>query len=117
MVFTHLPANLFCILAALMPTLPLAVLFLLLRSALSSLDVPARSSYVMAVVSPAERPAAASLAAVPRSLASAVSPAFAGYLLTLTSFGWPLIICGALKIVYDLALLGMFSKVKPPEER
>jgi hypothetical protein len=46
-----------------------------------------------------------------------VSPAFAGYLLTLTSFGWPLIICGALKIVYDLALLGMFSKVKPPEER
>jgi hypothetical protein len=117
MVFTHLPANLFCILAALMPTLPLAVLFLLLRSALSSLDVPARSSYVMAVVTPAERPAAASLAAVPRSLASAVSPAFAGYLLTLTSFGWPLIICGALKIVYDLALLGMFSKVKPPEER
>lgn len=117
MVFTHLPANLFCILAALMPTLPLAVLFLLLRSALSSMDVPARSSYVMAVVSPAERPAAASLAAVPRSLASAVSPAFAGYLLTLTSFGWPLVICGALKIVYDLALLGMFRKVKPPEER
>lgn len=117
MVFTHLPANLFCILAALMPTLPLAVLFLLLRSALSSMDVPARSSYVMAVVSPAERPAAASLAAVPRSLASAVSPAFAGYLLTLTSFGWPLVVCGALKIVYDLALLGMFRKVKPPEER
>ena len=117
MVFTHLPANLFCILAAVMPTLPLAVLFLLLRSALSSMDVPARSSYVMAVVSPAERPAAASLAAVPRSLASAVSPAFAGYLLTLTSFGWPLVICGALKIVYDLALLGMFRKVKPPEER
>ncbi len=117
MVFTHLPANLFCILAALMPTLPLAVLFLLLRAALSSMDVPARSSYVMAVVSPAERPAAASLAAVPRSLASAVSPAFAGYLLTLSSFGWPLVVCGALKIVYDLTLLGMFRKVKPPEER
>jgi MFS family permease len=117
MVFTHLPANVFCVLAALMPTLPLAVLFLLLRAALSSMDVPARSSYVMAVVSPAERPAAASLAAVPRSLAAAVSPAFAGYLLTLTSFGWPLIICGALKIVYDLTLLGMFRKVKPPEER
>jgi MFS family permease len=117
MVFTHLPANVFCVLAALMPTLPLAVLFLLLRAALSSMDVPARSSYVMAVVSPAERPAAASLAAVPRSLAAAVSPAFAGYLLTLTSFGWPLVICGALKIVYDLTLLGMFRKVKPPEER
>ena len=117
MVFTHLPANVFCIIAALMPTLPLAVLFLLLRAALSSMDVPARSSYVMAVVSPEERPAAASLTAVPRSLAAAVSPAFAGYLLTLTSFGWPLVICGALKIVYDLTLLGMFRKVKPPEER
>jgi hypothetical protein len=117
MVFTHLPANLFCILAALMPTLPLAVLFLLLRAALSSMDVPARSSYVMAVVSPAERPAAASITAVPRSLAAAVSPAFAGYLLTLTSFGWPLVVCGALKIVYDLTLLGMFGKVKPPEEQ
>ena len=116
MVFTHLPANLFCILAALMPTLPLAVLFLLLRAALSSMDVPARSSYVMAVVSPAERPAAASITAVPRSLAAAVSPALAGYLLTLTSFGWPLVACGVLKIVYDLTLLGMFRKVKPPEE-
>jgi MFS family permease len=117
MVFTHLPANVFCVIAALMPTLELAVLFLLLRAALSSMDVPARSSYVMAVVSPAERPAAASLTAVPRSLASAVSPAFSGYLLTLTSFGWPLVICGALKIVYDLTLLRMFSKVKPPEEQ
>jgi MFS family permease len=117
MVFTHLPANLFCILAALMPTLELAILFLLLRAALSSMDVPARSSYVMAVVSPAERPAAAGITAVPRSLASAISPAFAGYLLTVSTFGWPLVICGALKIVYDLTLLRMFSKVKPPEEK
>jgi MFS family permease len=117
MVFTHLPANIFCILAALMPTLPLAVLFLLLRAALSSMDVPARTSYVMAVVSAPERPAAAGITAVPRSLAAAVSPAIAGYLLTLSSFGWPLVICGALKIVYDLTLLGLFKKVKPPEER
>jgi hypothetical protein len=71
----------------------------------------------MAVVSPAERPAAASVTAVPRSLASAVSPAFAGYLLSLSTFGWPLVIGGALKIVYDLTLLHMFRKVKPPEER
>jgi len=117
MVFTHLPANVFCVLIPFMPTLPLAVLFLLLRAALSSMDVPARTSYVMAVVSPAERPAAAGITAVPRSLAAAVSPAVAGYLLTLSPFGWPLVICGALKIVYDLTLLGMFRKVKPPEER
>lgn len=117
MVFTHLPANVFCVLVPFMPTLALAVLLLLLRAALSSMDVPARSSYVMAVVSPSERPAAAGVTAVPRSLAAALSPALAGYLLTLSSFGWPLVICGALKIAYDLTLLGMFRKVKPPEEQ
>ena len=116
MVFTHLPSSVFLILVPFMPTLPLALLFLFLRSALSQMDVPARTSYVMAVVSPAERPAAASVTAVPRSLAAAVSPALAGYLLSLTVFGWPLIVCGALKIAYDLMLLAMFRHVKPPEE-
>lgn len=117
MVFTHLPANVFLILVPLMPTLPLAILFLCLRSALSQMDVPVRSSYVMAVVSPEERAAAASVTAVPRSFAAAISPTFAGYLLALSPFGWPLVICGALKIVYDLLLLKMFSQVKPPEEK
>ena len=117
MVFTHLPSNIFCILVAFMPTLELALTLLFLRALLSSMDVPTRSSYVMAVVSPAERPAAASVTMVPRALTSAVSPAIAGYLLTISTFGWPLVICGAIKIVYDLTLLRMFSKVKPPEER
>jgi MFS family permease len=117
MVYTHLPANLFLVLVPFMPTLPLAILFLCLRAALSSMDVPVRSSYVMAVVAPEERPAAASATIVPRSFAAAISPAIGGYLLTLGSFGWPLVIGGALKIAYDLALLGMFRKVKPPEER
>ena len=117
MVFTHLPANVFLILVPLMPNLPFALLFLMLRSALSQMDVPARTSYVMAVVTPGERPAAASVTAVPRSLASAVSPMFAGWLLTLSPFGWPLVICGGLKIVYDLLLLAMFRRVRPPEEQ
>lgn len=116
MVFTHLPANVFLILVPFMPTLELALLFLFLRSALSSMDVPARTSYVMAVVSPGERPAAASITAVPRSLASALSPSLAGAMLTAGSFGWPLVLCGVLKIVYDLTLLAMFRKIKPPEE-
>lgn len=116
MVYTHLPANVFLILVPFMPTLELALLFLFLRSALSSMDVPARTSYVMAVVSPGERPAAASVTAVPRSLASALSPSIAGAMLAASAFGWPLVICGALKIVYDLTLLRMFSAVKPPEE-
>lgn len=116
MVFTHLPANLLFILVPFIPNLPLAIACLLARSALGSMDVPARVSYVMAVVSPAERPAAASVTNVPRSLASALSPALAGYMLTVSSFGWPLVVCGVLKVVYDLTLLAMFRSVKPPEE-
>ena len=81
------------------------------------MDVPTRSSYVMAIVSPQERAAAASVTSVPRSLAASASPALAGYLLGISSFGWPLIVGGrALKIVYDLLLLAMFSRVRPPEE-
>ena len=116
MVFTHLPANAFLILAPLMPTLPLAVACLLLRSALSQMDVPARQSYVMAVVAPEERAAAASVTNVPRSLATAASPLLAGYLLSVSAFGWPLVIAGALKAIYDVLLLVMFRTVRPPEE-
>ena len=117
MVFTHLPSSVFLVLVPLMPTLPLALLCLMLRFALSQMDVPTRTSYVMAVVTPGERPAAASVTAVPRSLAAAVSPMLAGWLLTLSPFGWPLVVCGGLKIVYDLLLLGMFRRVRPPEEQ
>ena len=116
MVFTHLPANAFLVLAAFMPTLPPTIVCLLLRSALSQMDVPARQSYVMAVVAPEERPAAASVTNVPRSLAAALGPLPAGYLLGLTTFGWPLVIGGTLKATYDLLLLAQFRNVRPPEE-
>jgi predicted MFS family arabinose efflux permease len=116
MVFTHIPSSVLLILVPFMPSVGWAIALLLVRSALSQMDVPTRSSYVMAVVTPAERPAAASITAVPRSLASAVSPLIAGWLLALSPFGWPLIVAGGLKIAYDLMLLAMFSKVKPPEE-
>ena len=116
MVFTHIPSSVALILAAVAPTLPLALALLLLRAALSQMDVPTRSSYVMAVVTDAERAAAASFTAVPRSLAAAASPALAGALFAASFRAWPLIICGVLKIVYDLLLLVQFRHVKPPEE-
>jgi hypothetical protein len=90
---------------------------LLLRSALSQMDVPTRTSFVMAVVTPAERTAAASVTAVPRSLASSISPAISGAMLSSAFIGLPLVICGVLKIVYDVALLVAFRHVRPPEER
>ncbi|WP_433010510.1 MFS transporter [Kribbella sp. CA-294648] len=117
MVFTHLPANGFLILAAFMPNAPLAIAALLARAALSQMDVPVRTSYVMAVVSPAERPAAASVTSVPRSLASVLPPIAAGWMLGQSTFGWPLVIAGVLKICYDLLLLRQFRDVRPPEEK
>jgi MFS family permease len=117
MVFTHIPSSIALILAAFAPTLPLALALLLVRSALSQMDVPARSSYVMAVVTPAERAAAASVTSVPRSLAAALSPALSGALIAAAFKGWPLVIAGVLKIVYDILLLVQFRHLKPPEER
>jgi MFS family permease len=115
MVFTHIPANVFLILAAFMPSAPLAITFLLLRMMFSSMDIPARQSYVMAVVPPEERAAAASMTNVPRSLTSAISPLLAGLLLQVSTFGWPLVIGGVLKISYDLLLLVQFRRVRPNE--
>ncbi len=111
MVYTHLPANIFLVLAALMPTAPLAIACLLLRMALSQMDVPVRQAFVMAVVPPEERAAASSVTNVPRSLAAGLAPLLAGAFLEKTSFGWPLVIGGTLKAAYDVALLLQFQNV------
>src|SRR6516225_238253 len=117
MVFTHIPSSVCLILAAFSPTLTIVLALLLVRSALSQMDVPTRTSYVMAVVTPAERTAAASVTAVPRSLASSISPALSGALLSTSFAGLPLVVCGVLKIAYDLSLLFSFRHIKPPEEK
>jgi len=113
MVFTHLPSSVFLILAAIAPTLPWALGLLLLRAALSQMDVPTRSAFVMAVVTPPERAAAASFTAVPRSLASALSPSLTGALFAAGWLAAPLVACGMLKIAYDLALFAAFRRAKP----
>jgi MFS family permease len=112
MVFTHIPSSLCLIGAAFAPTLPLALALLLARSALSQMDVPARSAFVMSVVTPAERPAAASFTSVPRSLASAASPSLAGAMFAAGALAAPLVLCGVLKIAYDLALFAAFRRVE-----
>jgi MFS family permease len=116
MVFTHIPANLCLVAVAFVDSLGVVVVLLLIRGLLSQMDVPTRSSYVMSIVLPEERPAAASITTVPRSLASAAGPVIAGVMLGASSFGWPLVAAGGLKIAYDLALLATFRKVRPPEE-
>jgi MFS family permease len=113
MVFTHIPSSLCLIGAAFASSLELALGLLLARSLLSQMDVPARSAYVMSVVTPAERPAAASFTAVPRSLASTLGPSLAGAMFAAGMMSAPLVACGLLKIAYDLALFAGFRKVVP----
>jgi predicted MFS family arabinose efflux permease len=116
MVFTHLPANACLVAIPFVPDLHWALALFMVRAALSQMDVPTRSSYVMAIVTPAERPAAASVTSVPRSLAAAAGPALAGWMFAQSPFGWPLVVAGALKIAYDLMLLAAFYRIRPPEE-
>ena len=104
MVFTHLPANVALVLAALAPSLAVALVLLGIRALLSQMDVPTRTAYVMSVVTAPERAAAASFTAVPRSLAAAASPALAGALFAAGWLAAPLVLCGVLKIAYDLTL-------------
>jgi len=116
MVWTHLPSNLFLVLVPFAPDGLTAVALLVGRSMLSNMDVPTRSSYVMAVVTPAERPAAASFTTVPRSLAAALAPVASGWMIGAGAFGWPLVLAGGLKIIYDVLLLRAFARIRPPEE-
>jgi hypothetical protein len=114
MVFTHNPSSVFLIAAAFASSVEVALGCLLARSLLSQMDVPARGAFVMSVVTPEERPAAASFTSVPRSLAAAVSPSLTGAMFAAGALAAPLVICGVLKIAYDLAL---FAALRRAEHR
>jgi MFS family permease len=118
MVFTHLPSNVLLLLVPLMPTAWLAALVLLLRFSISQMDVPARQSYTVAVVSPDERSAAAGVTGVARSVGAALSPLLAVLFVgSAQLMSVPFFLAGGIKIVYDLLLYRAFITVKPPEER
>jgi MFS family permease len=117
MVFTHLPSNILLILVPLMPTLPLAVLILFLRFSISQMDVPTRQSYLMAVVPPEERSAAAGITGVARTIGASIAPILVGLMFARPSLiDLPFFIAGTLKIVYDLLLYRGFVAHRPPEE-
>jgi MFS family permease len=117
MVFTHIPSNILLMLVPLMPTLPLAVIVLLLRFSISQMDVPTRQSYTMAVVDPDERSAAAGVTGVARTTGAAISPSITGALLSYPALlNVPFYLAGGLKIIYDVLLYRSFRSTKPPEE-
>ena len=118
MVLTHLPSNILLILVPLMPTLWSAVAVLLVRFSISQMDVPTRQSFVMAVVPPEERSAAAGVTGVARTVGASLSPLFAGLLFAHPALiNVPFFIAGVLKSAYDLTLYRSFVAVQPPEEQ
>ncbi len=118
MVVTHIPSNVLLILVPLMPTLTSAIVVFLLRFSISQMDVPTRQSYVMAVVAPCERSAAAGVTGVARTAGAAVSPSLAAMLLAVPGLmGVPFFLAGSLKIVYDLLIWRGFRGVHPAEQR
>jgi MFS family permease len=118
MVFTHLPSNVLLILVPLMPNLALAIGVLLLRFSLSQMDVPTRQSYVMAVVEPGERSAAAGVTGIARTTGAAISPILSAPLVASSGLtALPFFLAGGLKIVYDLLLYRAFRSGRAPDER
>ncbi len=112
MVFTHIPSNVFLILIPLMPTPGLAITVLLLRFAISQMDVPTRQSLVASVVEPDERAAAGGVTNVFRSSGTMLAPILAGIMFgSARTLSWPFFFAGSLKICYDLTLLAMFRKL------
>jgi MFS family permease len=118
MVFTHIPSNILLMLVPLAPTLPMAILVLLLRFSISQMDVPTRQSYTMAVVDPDERSAASGVTAIARSVGAALSPSLTGVFLSIPALlSAPFFLSGGLKIIYDLLLYRSFRRLRPPEEQ
>lgn len=118
MIFSHLPSNVLLILVPLMPNLPLAVTMLMLRFSLSQMDVPTRQSYVMAVVDPDERSAAAGVTGIARTTGAAISPSISSVLVATAGYAaLPFYLAGGFKILYDLLIYRSFRNLKPPEER
>jgi MFS family permease len=116
MVFTHLPSNILLILLAFAPSLEIAIVFYMIRMALSQMDVPTRQSYIVAVVEEDERTASAGITNLSRNIAQAISPSITGYIIGILSLSAPFVIGGLLKILYDIVLYINFRKIKPSEE-
>jgi hypothetical protein len=117
MVFTHLPSSVLLLTVTIAPNLGVAAALFLLREALVEMDVPTRSSYVMAVVQPDERTLASGVTHLVRMGGWAIAPAIAGLAASSAdSLALPLWIGSGMKIAYDVLLYAAFRRVRAPEE-
>jgi predicted MFS family arabinose efflux permease len=117
MVFTHLPSNLLLLIVPFTPNLSWAIAILLVRFALSQMDVPARQAYVVSIVPPSERAGAVAITGAVRGIAQSFGSALAGIAIGVAAFGVPFFAGGGLKLVYDIALFAAFRNRKAEHER
>jgi predicted MFS family arabinose efflux permease len=108
MVFTHLPSAIFLGLLPVPTSLGPTVALLLARASLNSMDQAPRSAFIAAVVRPDERTAVMGIVNVLKILAQSGGPSLTGWLAGNELFGVAFMVAGALKVCYDLGLLGMF---------
>lgn len=116
MVGTHLPSNLLLASLAFAPTFPVALVLLYARVGLSQMDVPTRQAYVMALVPPGERTAAAATTNSARYLTRPFGTALGGVAASTIALGAPFVIAGSIKSAYDLVLWRWFRTVPLPQE-
>ena len=110
MLVGHVPASLLLILAALAPTFGIAAACLIPRGFLSQLDVPTRPAFV-AARSPRGTRCRNKLNPMPFSLAAAVAPSPAGWLLLSSStIGWHMVAAGIFRLVYAALFLTILGK-------
>jgi MFS family permease len=117
MFLSHFPAQIMTMSIPFMPTITSSVIVFLSRSLLSSMDVPTRQSYIMAIVKPEERSRVAGTINIPRSFTYAISPSLAGFIMQFIGNFLPFIIAGGIKATYDVTLYLTFKKIRPPEEQ
>jgi predicted MFS family arabinose efflux permease len=115
MVLSHLPSNLLLMAVPLMPAVGPAAACLLVRFALSQMDVPTRQAYIAGLVDPQERTAAAAFTNTSRYVARPFGQILAGPLMANVALGAPFVVAGAIKCGYDLVLWRTFRRVELPE--
>jgi MFS family permease len=117
MVFTHLPSSVFLALIPIPNSLPLAMLFLILRSCTQSMDTAPRSAFIAAVIRPHERTAVMGLFNITKTSAMSMGPTITGILASNKLFWVAFVMAGTLKSTYDLGMLAVFAGHKSIEDR
>ncbi|CZR67860.1 related to Staphylococcus multidrug resistance protein [Phialocephala subalpina] len=112
MVFTHLPSAIALALIPIPSSLTGAIIFLIIRSSLASMDIAPKAAFLSMVVQPGERTAVMGFISVVRTFSQSCGPFITGLLAQSGNFWVTFIVAGSLKAAYDLGLLAAFSHHK-----